>query len=240
MKFVSLAFIVLGLGLGAAWAWEHRQGDFLEEELAAEASRAQAARERLESENARWHQRRLESERLRQQNVQTVAEPSDHAEPRETTSADASTESSTLRRDRWTSSVEWKNRGEASANSALETTLWAAAGGDLAALKPLLQFDAASITRAEAVLRDLPPNARAEWASPEDYLTAAVAASVPTERAKLLASQTLGENRVAQFLVFQRADGSTHQTYLTMTRNDSGWKLIVPDRAAQKLLAGKL
>jgi hypothetical protein len=63
--------------------------------------------------------------------------------------------------------AEWRNAGGATAAAALETVLWAAAGGEVEEFAKRIRFDAAARTAALALLQSLPPAERARHASPE-------------------------------------------------------------------------
>jgi hypothetical protein len=79
----------------------------------------------------------------------------------------------------------WANRGAATPRAAIETALWAAAGGDLDALKPLLGLPDATREKARALLASLPDDLRSRYATPEDLVAAFTAKDIPLGEAQL-------------------------------------------------------
>lgn len=86
----------------------------------------------------------------------------------------------------WTPSAEWKNRGQASPRAAIETTLWAAAGGDVATLKNLLSLTEPTREKARALLASLPVAARERYASAEDLIAEFTIKNIPLGEAQLV------------------------------------------------------
>lgn len=138
----------------------------------------------------------------------------------------------------WAPAADWKNRGRRTPESALETMLWASAGGDLAALKETLQLDAASRTKIAALLADLPESVRQQYASPEDLLALVVAGNVPLESAQLVARQQTGDDDVIEYVRLKNPAGETRQIHLTLHRSPDGWKLQVPAATVNALALG--
>lgn len=67
-------------------------------------------------------------------------------------------------------SAEWRNVGAASPAAALETVLWAAAGGEVEVFARRIQFDPEGRKAAQAWWEGLPPAERARHESPEHLL----------------------------------------------------------------------
>ena len=86
----------------------------------------------------------------------------------------------------WSRASNWRNRGQATAQAAIESTLWAAAGGDVGALKQLFLLPAATREKAGALLAQLPPAARAGCATAEDLIAAFTIKSIPIGEAQLV------------------------------------------------------
>ena len=138
----------------------------------------------------------------------------------------------------WAPAADWKNCGRRTPESALETMLWAAAGGDLAALKETLQFDEASRAKIAAHLAGLPDSVRQQYASPEDLLALVVAGNVPLESAQLVARQQNGDDDVIEYVRLKDPAGITRQVHLTLRRSPDGWKLQVPAATVDALALG--
>jgi len=86
----------------------------------------------------------------------------------------------------WTPARDWKNRGQGTPSAAVETALWAAAGGDTAALKNLLSLAEPTRTKAAALLARMPDSARKFYAIPEDLIAAFTIKSIPVGEAQLV------------------------------------------------------
>lgn len=86
----------------------------------------------------------------------------------------------------WTPSGEWKNRGQASPRAALETALWAAAGGDVGVVKNLLSLAEPTREKARALLASLPAAARQRYASAEDLIAEFTIKNIPLGEAQLV------------------------------------------------------
>jgi hypothetical protein len=139
----------------------------------------------------------------------------------------------------WAPATDWKNCGRKNPEAALETMLWASAGGDLAVLKETVVFDDASRAKIAALLASLPESARQQYATPEDLLALEVAGNVPLENAQFVARQQIGDDEVTEYVRLKSATGVTRQVQLTLLHSSDGWKLHVPaatvDEIAQSL-----
>ncbi|MDB6095189.1 MAG: hypothetical protein JWM32_2751 [Verrucomicrobia bacterium] len=138
----------------------------------------------------------------------------------------------------WIAPGHWENRGRATPDAAVETMLWAAAGGDVAALKNTLEFDQASRAQAAAIMAKLPETSRRSAGTPEDLLAFAIAGNVPLESVQPVAQQQSSEDEVVQYMRFRNANGQTRQVYLTLHRAPDGWKLRVPPAVAADVTKG--
>ncbi|MBC7369272.1 MAG: hypothetical protein H7343_21100 [Undibacterium sp.] len=122
----------------------------------------------------------------------------------------------------------WRNAGGATPAAALETALWAAAGGDIAALAGRLTFDTGVRAKAEALLAGLPEAMRAGYGSPEQFIAALTAKDVPLGNAKIY--DTKYEIEGSRFLIAEVRDtdgGKTRQVQLRLRETDGEWKILV-------------
>jgi hypothetical protein len=94
-----------------------------------------------------------------------------------------------LRPGTWTPTTAWKNQGQATPEAAVETMLWAAAGGDLSALKNTLALAPDTQSKAADLLASLPSGISETYASPEDLMALLVAGNVPLDSAQVVAKQ---------------------------------------------------
>lgn len=130
---------------------------------------------------------------------------------------------------------QWQNRGFATPENALETVLWAAAGGDLDVLKTALRFDQAGRAAAEAVLAGLPANARSNYQTPEGLMTLFIAKDAPLGSLTVLARQETGPNAAVAYAALTDTDGTIRQACLSFARDGDRWRLVVPANAVGKV-----
>src|SRR5687767_14791287 len=123
--------------VGVVWSLERTEAADLQVQIAAlraensERDALQRERARLQQEAAQRIQRqRDEAERARREHAAAAAQATARSRPAEA-----------LMVGEWRSPVSWANRGRTTPSAAIETTLWAAAGGDLATLQNLLHLD---------------------------------------------------------------------------------------------------
>jgi hypothetical protein len=130
---------------------------------------------------------------------------------------------------------QWQNRGFATPENALETVLWAAAGGDLDTLKTALQFDAAGRAEAEAVLARLPTSTRETYRTPEGLMTLFIAGDAPLGSLNVLSRQDTGPATALAYAALTDANGAIRQACLSFVRDGERWRLVVPANAIAKV-----
>ncbi len=164
----------------------------------------------------------------------------------------------------WTPATSWKNHGNATATAAIQTVLWAAAGGDVSTLQSLLELDPATRTKAEEILARLPIDARNSFGTPEALIAAATVKNIPLTDAQLSWFHEPDSHQAVVGLMLrntpeiarppdaQSPDSTSdnipptlserHETrlvFLSLRRTDDHWRLIVPvsaiDRIAREL-----
>jgi len=101
-----------------------------------------------------------------------------------------------------------KNRGQGTATATVETALWAAAGGDVEALKNLLQLDEPVRARAGAMLARLPDAMRATYASPEHLVAAFTTKAIPLGDAQLVWQHQLTPDEAVACVFMKNPDAS--------------------------------
>jgi hypothetical protein len=238
VKAAPLTIIVLSVAAGLWWGAERSAAAQLRLQLESLQQQTDAVA-RLRQEHDRLL--RLQPSAGELEHLRREATARDQPVPRTPeSSTDASpTLPHALQPGRWAPAADWKNCGRLTPESALETMLWASAGGDLAALKETLQFDKTSRAKIVALLASLPDSARQQYASPEDLLALVVAGNVPLESAQLVARQQTGDDNVIEYVRLKNPAGVTRQVHLTLRRSSDGWKLQVPaatvDDLAQSL-----
>jgi hypothetical protein len=168
----------------------------------------------------------------------------------------------------WSASDTWANRGRATATSTVETALWAAAHGEIPALVALLELDDVTRSNAADLLARLPPEARQAFGSPEEMIAIATLNAIPQTEAQVAWFNEADEDHAIVGLLLGNAEAGpataairspaddagepppalsdrrqSKLTFLKLHRSASGWRLVVPvtavDRLARKLSAPK-
>ncbi len=130
--------------------------------------------------------------------------------------------------------AEWKHAGVASPRAALETALWAAAGGEIDVLSGLLEFDAAARERALRLQAEVPGSAG--YGPPERLFAMMTAREVSPGSARLVSETQRGEEAELRVRLTGE-DGAANSVTLTMRRTPAGWKFVVPERAVERYAA---
>lgn len=135
-------------------------------------------------------------------------------------------------------STEWKNAGRATPESALETALWAAAGGDVDTLARGLTFvGERARTAAQVLLESLPSEARGRYQTPERLVAALTIPDVPTGAVEVRRwgpPEGLFTTVEAQF---SAPDGTAKVARLLLKSEADGWKFMVGDSVIAKYAA---
>jgi len=135
----------------------------------------------------------------------------------------------------WAPASTWKNQGRATPEAAVETILWAAAGGDVGKLKDTLVLPPETRLKATDLLASLPTDSRQSYVSPEDLMAVMVAGSVPLDSAQVVARQQNQDNQVIEYLRLKDSSGRTRQVYLSLQKAPDGWQLMVPRNAVDQI-----
>lgn len=133
----------------------------------------------------------------------------------------------------------WKNAGSATPAAAVETALWAAAGGDVDRLAHMLVFAPGAREKAQALLAELPGAMRADFDSPEKLVASLGAKDVPLTSARLIdpKMQDGNETRIVAQLSGSKAGENPRTVLLSLREADGSWKLVVPTKAIEKYRA---
>jgi hypothetical protein len=131
----------------------------------------------------------------------------------------------------------WKNAGAASPVAALETVLWAAAGGDVDVFARRIHFDAAGRKAMQALWEGLPPAERVRHASPEHLLAFLSIKDVPVGTA-LVSAWKEKSNTVQGVSLALSAQGEKARTVtLVLQRDGEEWKLLATEAAVARYAA---
>lgn len=132
---------------------------------------------------------------------------------------------------------EWKNVGRATPEAAVETALWAAAGGDLDVLVGTLGFDVVARAKMESLFNGLPDAARSQYSSPEHLVALLLAKDVPPESTMQVTGEDVSTDHptyTSLHLQLQPVTGPTKSVTLIMQQQDGGWKVMVPANVVDK------
>jgi hypothetical protein len=97
----------------------------------------------------------------------------------------------------WSPVTRWQNRGTGSARDALETALWAAAGGDTARPSQLLEISDDVRAEANAVIARMPPSVRPEYPNAEALIATFTTKRIPVGAAQIVWSQQTDADHAA-------------------------------------------
>jgi hypothetical protein len=256
MKFILA--VAASLAVGALWILERTEKTGLEREAGALRQHGGEI-EALQRERDLLHQLRPRVDELG--NLQRSA--AEHAQIRRELAASETAAHrippAQLAPGQWLSPAAWKNRGQATPAATVETALWAAAGGDVASLKSLLQLDDVVQTRAGEVLAQLPESARALYPSSEQLIAAFTTKAIPLGDAQLVWQHQSGpDDAVVCVFVKNTEPGAvvpspansgppekippmaapsnqTKLAYLSLRRIDDRWQVVVPLSAVEKI-----
>jgi hypothetical protein len=142
--------------------------------------------------------------------------------------------------DKITPAGELRNLGRATPEAAVQTTMWAAIGGDVDVLANGLTFTPAGRAKADAWFASLSESTRQQYGSPEKV----IALLVSKDAAGLAGMQVLGQKEISPTDVglrirFAANDGQTRDDNMVMHQTNNGWGLLLNDTVVQKF-ANKL
>ncbi len=251
LQVLSLVVIV---AVGAVWMKSRATAVDLQGRLSALSAFRRNTARALEQERDRLRSALAEANRRRQ--VDATAPSASPAQPAPPPVAPA------LALGAWRSAREWRNEGQSTAQGTVTTMLWAAAGGDVAAMMPLIAYDEASRKEAQALFDALPPGARQAFPTPEALVAGLTIQAVPTNEVQLSwfhqrdadhatvglllglpdqnapaearVAPTLGKNPLA--LNGPRLDPYANQfAVLSLQRSSQGWRVVIPAAAVKRL-----
>lgn len=130
---------------------------------------------------------------------------------------------------------ELKNAGRATVSAAVETVLWAAAGGDVETLANSIQLDPPAQLKAQELFGQLPEASRAQYGSPEKL----VALFLAKDAAAIAGMQILGQRDVSPDVVGVRVrvsndEGKTKEQSFGFQKTPDGLRLKVPEEFVNK------
>lgn len=253
-RTILLSCLMVG---GVGWWMQHReQAQLLAQAEALRAARYAEAALRVEADQLRTRQAQASA---------PLAESSAPETPPASPPPQTAAASPQISVAQWAPADSWRNRGLATPRATVETALWAAAGGDVAAFEHTLEISAEVRDAAAALLAQLPENGRALYGTPENLIAAFTIKNIPTGAAQVVWYQESSpdETMIGLFLKNppkgatdtpdrpasetappapeprappQLTDNSgSSSAYLTLRRGAMGWRLVVPLAAVKDI-----
>lgn len=129
----------------------------------------------------------------------------------------------------------WQNLGRATTRATLETSLWAAAQGDLATLAQTIRLEADARTEAETLLSTMPADIRAQYDSPEKFVALLLAAEAPLGSMQVVSENLLGSDRARLEVLMADTDSDPEARTVVFHQDASGWMLVVNVKLVTKV-----
>ena len=235
----------LAVAATALLEWQHRTANELHGEIARQRTQARE-RTRLVAENQRLIAaqptaeeladllaRRMAQEQLRSQlAAMHRREEAARAGAAQRAAADPNAAVPSLKGN-MLAAERWINAGQATPEAAFQTTLWAAAAGDLDSLAELLAFDAEARSQATATFDRLPAAVQNELGTPERLIALLTAMDVPLGSASILGQfPSSTDTRISALLI--DAGGKAKTAMFSLRAEGERWRLMVPAEIVKK------
>jgi len=128
-----------------------------------------------------------------------------------------------------------KNVGRATASAAVETLLWAAAGGDVDVVASSIALDPSAQVKAEELFARLSDATRAQYGSPDKL----IALMLAKDASAMTGMQILGQRDISADVVGVRVrlaneEGKTKEQGLAFQKTSDGLRLKIPDDVVEK------
>lgn len=240
----AVIFVITSAGGGALW-WQHESQVRLQDELK-ELGRQNGERVRLREANRRLAETQptaveLENLRANHAAVSQLRAEITALRARERSAAEELAQRSSKRfaaGDK-VPAGEWTNAGGATSRAALETILWAAAGGDIDRFAQCLLVSDRTRQLAIQLLESFPAALREQSGTPERLIAFLACKDVPLGAAKVVAWDQVKTPTSSEQVRLQLStpDGATRDLLLQFAQQSDGWKLVVPDVAIAKYFA---
>lgn len=133
--------------------------------------------------------------------------------------------------------ASWSNAGAASPTAALETVLWAAAGGEVDQFAQRIHFEPAAEAAAKALLDGLPPAERARHASPAHLLAYLSVKDIPIGTAKIVSLPSSSSKTQPVSLLLGDVNEKGRVVQLVFQQQGAEWKLRATEAAVAKYAA---
>lgn len=126
----------------------------------------------------------------------------------------------------------WKDKGNASPESALETAMWAASRGDVDALARLLLFESKAREVAESLRANLPAESRTRFPTAESLVALLLARQAPLEGIEVIGRSDVADGGVLLRVAMAGPHGTSKLADFAFMRGADGWRLVVTSELA--------
>lgn len=134
----------------------------------------------------------------------------------------------------WIPTSLMKDMGRSTPHATLQTALWAATTGSVAALKELLALEPEARIRAAEVIASLPVAVRLQHGRPELLIAETLIRTPPAGEIQILSEQLRGFDDAIEFLALRDQNGGLPRILcLRLHWEPGGWRLIVPRLAVE-------
>jgi hypothetical protein len=233
-KWLGVLGVLAAIGLGIAFTTQQRSAAELRRQIdRARAQNAELARLQALNQQARASQvSESELESLRADHAVLARVRSDleklkqSAQPAAKPAARPAAKSEPM-----VPTSDWRNAGLGTPRATFETALWAAVNGDSSVLASTMELSPGAKAKAEEVLARLDAGTRAQYESPEQLVAQLTARSI--HFTGMSVASELGDAEFKNLVVnLQQPNGQTKRTLLVFHRDETDWRLVVPDNAA--------
>jgi hypothetical protein len=136
---------------------------------------------------------------------------------------------------RLTPITEWKNAGKGTPSAAVETVLWAAAGGDVDTIANSVELTPSAREKAQALFDRLPEATRAQYGSPEKLMALMMAKDADkVSGLQVLGTREISQDNVGMRVRFGNDLGQTKEQSLLLHHANDGWRLMLTDDPVDK------
>jgi hypothetical protein len=234
---------LLAMGVAGLLGWQRLEMEPLRAELAVLRDQEGEVR-RLRAERERWRAQQAPAEEVERLRADRAAIGRLRAEMAAVqTSSDEKTRLVQARANerfgvgQSMPAASWRNAGAASPAAALETVLWAAAGGDVDAFSRCIQFDVSGLKAAQALLASLSPAERARHGGPAQLLAFLSIKDIPVGSAIVSAWQGASATAQPVSLALNAEGQKARQVTLVFQRVGEEWRLRATEAAVAKYAA---
>lgn len=128
--------------------------------------------------------------------------------------------------------LPWKNKGNASPDSALETAMWASSRGDVDTIARLLVLEPKAREITESVRANLPDSSRTQFPTDESLVALLLAGQAPLKSIEVMGRSDLANGGVLLQVALAGPTGTSKQTEFAFVKEADGWHLVVTSELA--------